>query len=282
MPFRRLILLLIPVLIFAAIVGYALWKKEWKSTSGPVGKPAGRKAVEIRKPSDRVRREDGGNRIALIIDDIGYDVEAAREIIELPVPVALAILPHCPYSRDIALLAGENHREILLHLPMEPRDYPRTDSGEGSLLCSMTGEEVSGQLERNMAAVPGAVGANNHMGSLFMEDGERLEIVFRHLKKRGLFFIDSLTTGNSRAGETACRLGLPFAARDVFIDNGNSREGTRDVFDRLLERRASWRELILIGHPYRNTVEILKEVIPRLEKAGIRFVPLSSVVKRES
>jgi len=278
---RFIILLLFPVLLIAVIAGYGLWKKEWKAEPVKVERPAGKKTIRKQEPPAREQQEDGVKRIALIIDDIGYDLDVAREIIDLPVPVALAILPHCPYSTDVAWLAREENREILLHLPMEPRDYPRTDSGEGTLLCAMTGEEVIGQLEKNMEAVPGAAGANNHMGSLFMEDPERLEIVFRHLKKRGLFFVDSLTTGESRAGDTARRVGLPFAVRDAFIDNGSLREGTREVFDRLLEKRAFWTELVLIGHPYRSTVDLLKEMIPKLEKAGIRFVPVSSVVKRE-
>jgi len=281
-PFRFVILLLIPVLLLAVIAGYVLWEKEWKAAPAKVEKPAGKKTIRKQEPPDRDRRKDGVNRVALIIDDIGYDLDVAREILDLPVPVALAILPHCPYSRDVALLARKENREILLHLPMEPRDYPRTDSGEGTLLCTMTGEEVIGELEKNLEAVPGAVGVNNHMGSLFMEDGERLEMVFRRLKKRGLFFVDSLTTGNSRGGEKARRVDLPFAVRDAFIDNGSLREGTREVFDRLLERRAYWTELVLIGHPYRNTVDLLKDMIPKLEKAGIRFVRVSSVVKRES
>lgn len=265
----------------AVISGYGLWKIKGKTMPEVIEGPVGKKAVQKKSQPGGVRLEDGTNRIALIIDDLGYDLAVAREIIDLRVPVALAILPHCPYSRDVALLAGEGNREILLHLPMEPLDYPQTDPGEGALLCSMTAEEVSRQLETNMEAVPGAVGANNHMGSFFMEDEERLEIVFRRLKGKGLFFVDSLTTGNSKGRETARRVGLPFAVRDVFIDNGNSREGTREVFERLLERRSSWKELVLIGHPYRTTVDLLMEMIPKLEKAGIRFVPLSSVVKRE-
>jgi len=273
--------LVIAVLVVAAMAGYGLWKTKGKAVPEKVVKPAGREAVREQKPDDAVRRDDRGNRVALIIDDLGYDLDVARKISNLPVPIALAVLPHCPFSREVTRLAREKNREILLHLPMEPRGYPEVDPGEGALLCSMTEEDVIRQLEKNIEAVPGAVGVNNHMGSLFMENGDDLEVVLCHLKRKSLFFIDSLTTGNSRAGQAARRVGLPFAARDVFIDNGNSLAETRAVFERLLEKRSSWRELVLIGHPYETTVDALEEWAPKYEQAGIRFVPLSSVVKRE-
>jgi len=273
--------LVIAVLVLALIAGYGLWKTKGKAVPEKAVKPAGREAAREREPDDAVRRDDGGNRVALIIDDLGYDLDVARRISDLSVPIALAVLPHCPFSGEVARLARGKNREILLHLPMEPRGYPDVDPGEGALLCSMTEEDVIRQLERNMEAVPGAVGANNHMGSLFMENGDDLEVVLRYLKGKGLFFVDSLTTGNSRGGQAARRVGLPFAVRDVFIDNGNSLAETRAVFERLLKRRSSWRELVLIGHPYETTVDSLAEWIPKYEQAGIRFVPLSSVVKRE-
>ena len=273
--------LVIAVLVVAVIAGYGLWKTKGKAVPEKVVKPAGREAALEQKPDAAVRRDDGGNRVALIIDDLGYDLDVARKISNLSVPIALAVLPHCPFSREVTRLAREKNREILLHLPMEPRGYPDVDPGDGALLCSMTEEDVIRQIEINLEAVPGAVGANNHMGSLFMENGDDLDVVLRHLKGKGLFFVDSLTTGNSRGGQAARRVGLPFATRDVFIDNGSSLAETRAVFERLLKRRSTWRELVLIGHPYETTVDALGEWIPKYEQAGIRFVPLSSVVKRE-
>lgn len=287
------------VLFFALIaaLGYRLWKAAGTAPKGvsstvtkPLKPPAAVKpaglppaAEEAAKPPGAAPRTPAGreNRIALVIDDIGYDLNVAREIADLPVPVAFGILPYCPFSMEAARLAGEGGKEILLHLPMEPRDYPEADPGPGAVFRYMTAEEITARVEEGLASVPDAIGVNNHMGSSFMEDGERLSVVFRCLKKRRLFFLDSLTTAGSEAARAAGRLGIPFAARDIFLDNGNSPEKTRQVFDRLLERRERWNELVVIGHPYRSTIEVLEEMIPKLEMAGIRFVPLSSVVKRE-
>lgn len=284
------------VLLFALIAasGYRLWKAAGtapKGVSHPVTKPL-KTPSALRPPGPRPPAEEAArppgpafqtgreNRIALVIDDIGYDPGAARDLAELPVPVAFGILPHCPFSKEAARLARERGKEILLHLPMEPRDFPETDPGPGAVFRFMTAEEIAARVGENLESVPGAIGVNNHMGSSFMEDGERLAVVFQCLKERGLFFLDSLTTGESQAAGTAGRLGIPFASRDIFLDNENSPEGVREVFQRLLEKREHWRELVVIGHPYRNTVEVLKEMVPKLEKAGIRFIPLSSVVKR--
>lgn len=285
------------LVLFLALIaasGYRLWKAAGtapKVASHPVTKPlkppAALKQPGPRPPAEEAARPPGPalqtgreNRIALVIDDIGYDPEAARDLAKLPVPVAFGILPHCPFSKEAARLAREGGKEILLHLPMEPQGFPETDPGPGAVFRFMTAEEIAARVGESLESLPGAVGVNNHMGSSFMEDGERLAVVFRCLKERGLFFLDSLTTTGSEAAGTAGRLGVPFVARDIFLDNGNSQEDTREVLQRLLEKREHWRELVVIGHPYRNTVEVLEEMIPKLEKAGIRFVPLSSVVKR--
>jgi polysaccharide deacetylase 2 family uncharacterized protein YibQ len=283
------------VLLFALIAasGYRLWKAAGTAAPGvpsPVPKsmtsppaveppgppPAPEEAAKPAAPAPGTRWE---NRIALVIDDIGYDPEVARDLADLPVPVAFGILPQCPHSTEAARLAREGKKEILLHLPMEPRGFPEADPGPGAVFRFMTAEEITARVGEDLESVPGAIGVNNHMGSSFMEDGDRLAVVFRCLKERRLFFLDSLTTAKSEAAGTAGRLGVPCVARDIFLDNGNSPEGTREVFQGLLEKRERWRELVVIGHPYRNTVEVLREMIPKLEKAGIRFVPLSSVVK---
>ena len=112
--------LVIAVLVVAVIAGYGLWKTKGKAVPEKVVKPAGREAALEQKPDAAVRRDDGGNRVALIIDDLGYDLDVARKISNLPVPIALAVLPHCPFSREVARLAREKNREILLHLHGAP------------------------------------------------------------------------------------------------------------------------------------------------------------------
>lgn len=76
-------------------------------------------------------------RVAIIMDDLGYDIQAARALLKLGFPVTFSVLPNVPYAFSTASLAHENGREVLLHIPMEPKSYPDADPGENALFCGV-------------------------------------------------------------------------------------------------------------------------------------------------
>jgi len=232
-------------------------------TSGKTGIPAG----SVRK-------------IAIIVDDIGYDLTAVRELLNLDIPLTFSILPFCPYTAESARRIHRAGREILIHIPMEPIDYPEKNPGRGVLLVRMSDEAIRQSLEEMLAAVPHASGANNHMGSRFMGQRDKLAVVFRTLKEKGLFFVDSLTTGSSEGRSAAGDVGLPFVSRDLFIDNSRDPGRNNGELLRLLEERGRARQLIVIGHPYPETIAALKESVRRFRSAGIKIVPVSQLIGR--
>jgi len=217
--------------------------------------------------------------IAIIIDDIGYDAAPIRSIVQMGIPVTLSILPNCPYSREAVDIAALNGLETILHIPMEPHGYPKKDPGEGALLTSMKKGEIIVTLEEHIDALPGILGANNHMGSLFMESEEPLTIVFRELKRKNLFFVDSYTTNNSMGRAIAKKVGVGYASRDVFIDNNGRYRDTFEILVDLIKKRERWHTLIVIGHPYESTLKAVREIIPLFRSKGIDVVPLSVLVK---
>lgn len=216
-------------------------------------------------------------KIAIIIDDIGFDLPSVRELLTIDAPIAFAVLPHAPHSVATAEMLHGAGREILLHLPMEPHD-PGKNPGPGALFRWMGEAEIRQQVEEDIAAVPHVIGVNNHMGSAFMEDEGKLAVVFGELKKRGLFFIDSRTTPHSEAGDLALKMGIPFAARKVFIDNDQDHEITvKSLLGRLEKKNGN--RMIMIGHPYPSTVLALKEAVPILKARGVEIVPPSEMVE---
>ena len=114
-------------------------------------------------------------KIAILIDDIGYDPGALRRLLAIEAPLAFSVLPRIPHSRSSAEAVHRAGREVLLHLPMEPHGYPDRNPGAGLLFASMTAREIRKTLEEDMKSVPHAEGVNNHMGSKFMEEREPLE-----------------------------------------------------------------------------------------------------------
>lgn len=217
-------------------------------------------------------------KIAIIIDDIGYDLWPVQEIISMTVPITLAILPHCPYSTESAERAYRAGKEILLHLPMEPSNYPEKNPGEGALFISMSDGDICHQLDANFKSVPHVSGVNNHMGSRFMEDEKKLEVVLKILRGKKLFFVDSYTTKNTKGQEVARKVGVPFAGRDVFIDNNSSFVDTMEILEKMIDKRGNWQTLIIIGHTYKSTIQALKKAIPLFEASGIEIVSLSELM----
>jgi polysaccharide deacetylase 2 family uncharacterized protein YibQ len=216
-------------------------------------------------------------KIAIIIDDVGYDLWPTQEIIRMTVPITLSILPHCPYSTESAERAYRAGNEILLHLPMEPSNYPEKNPGDGALFVSMSDGDIRHQLDENFKSVPHASGVNNHMGSRFMEDEKKLEVVLKTLRKKNLFFVDSYTTKNTKGEEVARNVGVPFAGRDVFIDNNSDFVDTIEILEKMIDERENWQTLIIIGHTYKSTIQALKKAIPLFKASGIEIVPLSEL-----
>jgi polysaccharide deacetylase 2 family uncharacterized protein YibQ len=218
-------------------------------------------------------------RIAIVVDDLGLDKRVVENLLRLEVPVTFSILPFQPYSRYAAKLVHARGKEIILHLPMEPRGFPLKDPGEGGLFVTM-GEtkELARQLKKDLDAVPYISGANNHMGSRFMEHEAVVRVVLGELKKRGLFFLDSGTTDRSMGYKLARELTMKAGRRDIFLDNETGPKDMEAQLNHLMKIALARGKAIGIGHPYPTTVAALKGMIAKIQKAGIKIVPLSQVL----
>jgi polysaccharide deacetylase 2 family uncharacterized protein YibQ len=155
--------------------------------------------------------------VAIVIDDLGVDRERTAVFNDLPAPLTLAFLPYAPALAQQAERARAAGHELLLHVPMEP--IGQESPGPRALLTSFGPHELVSQLRALLMRSPGVVGINNHMGSRLTADRDRMRWVMGELHARQLLFIDSLTTPRSVATDEARRQGVPYARRDVFLDN---------------------------------------------------------------
>lgn len=216
-------------------------------------------------------------RIAIIIDDLGHDRRIAEKFLDLPGPLTFSILPHLPHTRHVVKAARAKKWEVMVHLPMEPQEYPSANPGLGVLLTSMTPDVLIDQLRKDLAAIPGAVGVNNHMGSRFTSQSVAMNQVFSELKRQNLFFIDSLTSGDSVAREAARLYQVPFGQRQIFLDHHPNRRFIEKQI-KLLQKIAQRHSLAVgIGHPYQITWQVLSKAIPQL-KENILLIPASQAV----
>lgn len=231
-------------------------------------------------PPPQVHEDVPRRLMALVIDDIGYDMVAVDALLSLNIPLTFGVLPHCPYSSASARRAHEAGHEVILHLPMEPLGHPETDPGEGALLVDMTKREMLNTLESNLRSVPHVSGVNNHMGSRFMEHEDKLIVVFRELKKRGYFFLDSLTSPTTKGKSAANTVSIDYITRDVFLDNSRNKEETFKVLMELVYTNNRWTKLVVIGHPYPSTLRALERALPHFAANGIETVPVSRIIER--
>ncbi|OQX61195.1 MAG: hypothetical protein B5M56_09800 [Desulfococcus sp. 4484_241] len=234
-------------------------------------------AVPAPHPCVTKEKKPGRPRVAIIIDDMGYDEKIANRLISLGVPLTFSILPYSPRAADIAEAAHRNNIEVMLHLPMEPVEYPDVNPGKGALLTSMSPDELIGQLEKDIRQVPYVDGVNNHMGSRMTAISTRLYQIFSVLKKHGLFFIDSRTTPDTLCRPSARLFQIPFAERDLFIDNVPNVQSVERQIDRLIEIAKKNGKAIGIGHAHKTTCIALAKKLPEI-KDHIDLVHASSLV----
>ncbi|HOQ42188.1 MAG TPA: divergent polysaccharide deacetylase family protein [Smithellaceae bacterium] len=221
-------------------------------------------------------------QVAIIIDDIGQDMKSLRDLLNIDADITFAILPLLPHSREAAETLHRANRETLLHLPMEPLSYPKEKPGAGALFTEMNDAEIVSQLEKNMASVPYVSGVNNHMGSKFMADEEKLTPVFRQLKKEGLFFIDSRTTPSSKTRSAAEKVHLTVASRRVFLDNDRDYKKIYQILMNVIETPAGGAPLIVIGHPYPETIRAIRDASKVFREKGVSIIPVSKLIKTTS
>jgi len=233
-----------------------------KHEEPPVIKPSGKTAL-----------------VALVIDDLGQDLKPAQEILSLPGRLTFAVMPGLPQSRKVAELARQNHRDVLIHLPMEYRGKNGKPAA-GMLRSDMTPMDFLNTISDDVAAVPGAVGVNNHEGSSLTENREAMKFLMAELKARDLLFLDSLTSAKSVAYATAKEFGIKAAKRDVFIDNeSDNADAIARQLDELARVAKEHGQAIGIGHPHPATIGALRKWLATTAQQGIEIVPVSKLMQ---
>jgi uncharacterized protein len=218
-------------------------------------------------------------RAAIVIDDLGQDLEAVHELARLPYRVTFAVLPGLAYSRGSAEVAHRAGREVILHLPMEPEPGATARPGPGEITVGMAEPDVGRVIGADLGSVPYSAGVNNHMGSRATADAALMGRVMKVLRERNLFFIDSRTTAASTALGAARRQGVPTFYRSVFLDDAESVDYSLGQLRRFRQIVREQGLALAIGHPYRTTIQALEEFLPELERDNIQLVFASEAVR---
>lgn len=218
------------------------------------------------------------SRIAIIIDDIGYNLKLGTAAANLPGDITLSILPHSPHGKALAELGAQQQKEIMLHAPMSSiQDKPLDPGG---LTTNMKREDFVATLTASLDVVPNIQGLNNHMGSQLTQQRQPMSWLMEELRGRDLYFVDSFTIATSLAWETALDYGVPTTKRDIFLDNEQFYPAIAQQFGSLLSVAKKRGYAIAIAHPYPETLRFLQSALPMLKQANVHLVPVSELLSK--
>lgn len=216
-------------------------------------------------------------RIVLIVDDVGYNLKNIEKSLSINIPMAFAILPFTPHARESALILEDAGFEIMLHQPMEPLADFLLD--ETFIRSADSNKDIRRIFRGNLSQLPQAKGVNNHMGSRATASQRVMRTVLTEVKRKRLYFVDSLTTPNSVASEVASDLGIVIAVRDVFLDNKNDREAVHNQLNLLPGIAEQNGYAIGIGHLRPITIEVIAENYRDIERRGFIFITPSELLR---
>lgn len=216
-------------------------------------------------------------KLAIVLDDWGYNTNNLDAILRIDKPVTLSVLPGLPYSTLISRKAQDHGHEVILHMPMEPKAKIRLEIA--TLYTGMTDDEIRANFYKAIQTVPGAAGMSNHEGSKATEDRRLIRVVFGELKKNNMFFLDSLVTNYSVCESAAKEAGIRFIKRSIFLDNESVPAYIKKQFEKAIEIALKSGAAVAIGHDRPNTIAVLKEMIPAIEAKGIEITFVSNLAR---
>lgn len=223
-------------------------------------------------------------RLAIIIDDMGNAMAGTDEILNMPVKLTVAVMPFMRSTEQDAKRAHEKGHDVIVHLPMEPKQGNPTWLGPGAILSKMTDEEVRRKVEEAVDNVPYAIGINNHMGSKITEDERIMGVILEVCRERGLFFVDSKTNYWSVVSKLCDKKGLPNLQNHIFLDDVHTTRHVTGQLRKVQEHLDRQGKCVTIGHVGAKgdiTASAIKQAIPGFQSRGVQFIGISELVREQ-
>jgi uncharacterized protein len=233
------------------------------------------------KPEKQAPQQKGSvakAELAIVVDDMGSSLQEAQALAAIGLPINFAIIPGLRHYREVADYAAGQGIEILIHIPMQSKEYPRRRLETNGLLLEYSDEELRSRVLGYLEILPKAVGANNHMGSGFTEHADKMRVVLQVLKENKLFFLDSITTPLTVGPKVAAELRMHHTRRDVFLDNEQNESYIRGQLAQAIERARKNGHAIAICHPHPMTIATLIKALPELKTKGVKLVAVTKLV----
>lgn len=230
-------------------------------------------------PENIKKKSNNPFLIAIVIDDLGISHRYSKDIIDIDAPITTSFLTYGKNLQDLTDMAKKVGKEVIVHIPMEP--YSATNTAPDQLNVDMSDDEIRNNLkvildhfDKNL------IGGNNHMGSKFTENPEKMAVIMEVLRDRNMFFLDSKTSNKAIGCNVAAEFGVACASRDVFLDNENNFDYIMKQLKQTEKVAAVKGYAIAIGHPKTEMIAALRKWVETLDKEKYKLVYLSEIIKK--
>lgn len=195
-------------------------------------------------------------KIAIVIDDVTTQAQKDK-ILSMGYKINMAFLPPTKTHPDSAKIA----HSLSFHMIHFPMQASSAFKGEeiNTLTINDSYETIEKRVKQLREWYPNAVYTNNHTGSVFTENEEAVDKLFRALKKYNFIFVDSRTSAKSVAKKYAKKYDMPYIVRNTFIDNDRDFKSIQNQLKKAIEIAKKQGYAIAIGHPHTVTLEVLKD-----------------------
>lgn len=224
-----------------------------------------------------------GGRVALVLYGFGDGDSLARAVFSLHAPFAVAVSPASRASATQFALAHAREREVVLHLPLEPVNYPRINPGPGTILVTMTPSQVAGRVRKFVDQAEPVVAVANHMGSLATQDMSVMTALFRELKREKLPFMHVNPAPGAVCRSLSGNLGVLYEEPDAVIEaetRGKDTQALDKRWKQLLELARERGELVVWMRATPASTEWLPRAADPRRLGGVSLVPLSALLRR--
>lgn len=213
------------------------------------------KAIITKKDTYIYNKKDKP-KLVIIIDDVSTNAQKEK-IQNIGYPITMAFLPPTPSHKESAKIA-QNLKFYMIHFPMQASSAFKGEE-INTLKITDSYEVIENRVKQLRAWYPNAIYTNNHTGSVFTENEEAMDKLFRALKKYNFIFVDSRTSAKSVAKKYAKKYEMPYIVRNTFIDNDRNFTAIQNQLKKAIEIAKKQGYAIAIGHPHDITLKVLKD-----------------------
>lgn len=233
---------------------------------------------DVKKVQEKPESRKYSGKLAVIVDDCGYDMSSVRTLLNTGLPLNFAVLPYKPYSSDVMEMIKSDGRVAMLHLPMEPMDRSAMSEGSSTICTDMSKDKILELTRKAINSLPGVSGVNNHQGSKATADSATMTTVLQELRNQDLFFVDSRTSSKSVARDKAVAMGVPTARNDIFLDNSSDVQAIRKQIYKAMDIAEKNGSAIAICHARPNTAKAWSMYAEEIKNTGIELVPITDLL----